>query len=169
MASRTTLLVLAAAAVATVAVLSSKQQPAGPVGPPKPVPDPIPGVPQGGGGPAVAALALTSIPLAGPTHNGLLRTDGTWTIATTAGSLVAQGVGEPSFLERWLFYTRDGMRGVLLDGAVDVGGFTVRPPPCAPFAPGKWCYVLAGQTLVRRASSRAAALQTALTRARANV
>jgi hypothetical protein len=164
MPSRTTTILLAATAVATIAVLANKKPPAGP---PVPTPDPIPGV-QGGGGPAVAALALTSIPLAGPTHNGLLRTDNTWTIATSMGSLVAQGVGEASFLDRWLFYTRDGVRGVLLQGAVEVGGFTVRPPPCAPGAPGKWCYTTTQQpALVRRSSNRAAALTAALARARA--
>jgi len=135
-------------------------------------PAPTESGPQGGEAPPgpkapVAALALTSIPLSGLTHNGLLRTDDTWTIATTQGSTVAEGAGEKSFIAAWLLYTNDGIRGVLLQGATELGGFTVRPPPCADGAPNRWCYTVKPSGFVRRSANRAAALSAALLRARA--
>lgn len=164
MPSRTTTILLAAAAVATIAVLANKKAPEGP---PIPKPDPIPGT-QGGPAPIVTILAMTSRPDAGPTHNGVLRSDGSWTISTTTGSLVAQAsTGEAAFLTAWDAYTTGGVDGSIVRSGV-LSGFAVRPPGCAAGAPSRWCYTTTWQPgLTRRSPNRADAISKALARTRA--
>lgn len=144
-----------------------------PAKPKVPIPTPIPGQaanpPQPYGVVAIVTiLALTSKPDTGVTHSGALRSDGTWTISTQAGSLVAQGTGEAQFLGAWNLYARGGIDGTVVRGGAFVG-ISVRPPGCAPGFPNRWCWTTSLQpNFVRHDSTtRATALAHAIVRARA--
>jgi hypothetical protein len=162
---------LAVAAVGGAVLLSS---PSAAPEPPTPTPDPprptpIPGVQGTPTGPAITTVALTSVPDAGPVHRGALRSDGTWTIATTSGAAVAQGkTGESGFLESWNVYARGGVDGVIVRGGI-FRGFAVRPPGCAQGFPLRWCWTTTWAPGLQHhdSTTRRNAITRALARARA--